>query len=906
MSGGSLPSGTVTFLFTDVEGSTRLWAERGAEMREAMVLHDRLLREAIEGHSGYVFTTAGDSFAAAFGRAAGALEAAVALRRAVNDAVWPPGVTLRVRVGLHTGEADERDGDYFGSAVNRAARLMSAAHGGQVVVSAATRDVLVDVPLGDIDLVALGEHSLKDFDELINVFEVVDSGHGTPFLQLRIEQPTVGNLPQRLVPLVGRDGDVAAVLGRLDGRDVVTIVGVGGIGKTELALSCAAQRRLGFEHGVWVCELASVGEPDAVASAVGQVIGARQHPGRSMVDSVAEYCRRRRMLLVLDNCEHVLDAVGDVVEALLDVAPGVAVLATSREALGVDGEQIYPLASLSSVGADAPAVELFIQRADAVAPGLEWGVGDVETIERICVRLDGIPLAIELAAARLRSFGVAEIEEHLDRSFRVLRGGRRSVERHRTLEAAIDWSYEALAEPDRVLFDRLAVFVGGFDLSAAAAVCADGDLVDSDDVMNLLDDLVAKSLLVSERIDGAARFRMLEPVRQYAENRLAASGDADQIRHRHLEHYVGWAEQWRTEIPISGLGWRHRVEREFANLRAAFDWATVNADTEAAARIVVALEFAHLYLQLFEIGEWAERILHMPGIDELLEGPGITPMVVYRRWWLADIRGMGEILRRAEQMPALELDGGSPGPDRTRAFIREMEARAAGDARAAIAAYDDVDRSDAFVDGRVAMQRLAWPSDVLNAEWARPVMDAERRVIDHWVSSTGSALFAAEQHRLRAFDLLAMEDYRAAASEARLGIAAALDVDATLFVLFNLSALANALALSGDDPRHDLGMIARALTEQRDVGQVADQWMLLCGTAGILYHRGRIQLAHDTLRGLLASQGAGGHALTVKYLKSVLGITADEELDADRAPDLSELVDRTLAAIDEVLDERTL
>ena len=904
MSGGSIPSGTVTFLFTDVEGSTRLWAERGAEMREAMVLHDRLVREAIEGQSGYVFTTAGDSFAAAFGRAADALEAAVALRTAVNGAAWPPGVTLRVRVGLHTGEADERDGDYFGPAVNRTARLMSAAHGGQVVVSGATRDVLVDVPLPEIDLVALGEHSLKDFDEAIDVFEVVDSGHSTPFLQLRTEQPTIGNLPQRLVSLVGRDGDVAAVLGRLDGRDVVTIVGVGGIGKTELALACAAERRIGFEHGVWVCELASVGEPDAVASAVAQVIGARQHPGRSMVDSVAEYCRRRRMLLVLDNCEHVLDAVGDVVEALLDVAPGVAVLATSREALGVDGEQIYPLASLSSVGADAPAVELFIQRADAVAPGLEWG--DVETIERICVRLDGIPLAIELAAARLRSFGVAEIEEHLDRSFRVLRGGRRSVERHRTLDAAIDWSYETLDEPDRVLFDRLAVFAGGFDL-AAAAVCADGDLVDSDDVMNLLDDLVAKSLLVSERIDGAARFRMLEPVRQYAENRLAASGDADQIRHRHLEHYVEWAEQWRTEIPISGLGWRHRVERDFANLRAAFDWARANADTQSAGRIVTALEFAHLYLQVFEVGEWAERTLQMPAIDELLEGPGVARVVAYRRWWLADLAGVVKLLRRAEQMPAIERYGGSPGPDRTRAFVREMQARAVGDARAAIKAYDDVDRSDAFVEGRIAMQRLAWPPDVLNEAWARPVMDAERRVIDHWASSTGSALFAAQQHHRRAADLLATEGYRAAASEARQGIAAALDVDATLFVLFNVSTLANALALSGDDARHDLGMIARTLTEQRDVGQVADQWMLLGGTAGILYHRGRVQLAHDTLRGLLDSQWAGGLTPAAEHLEKVLGSTADEAgLAADGAPDLEDLVDRTLAAIDEVLDERTL
>ena len=236
--------------------------------------------------------------------------------------------------------------------------------------------------------------------------------------------------------------------------------------------------------------------------------------------------------------------------------------------------------------------------------------------------------------------------------------------------------------------------------------------------MNLLDDLVAKSLLVSERIDGAARFRMLEPVRQYAENRLAASGDADQIRHRHLEHYVEWAEQWRTEIPISGLGWRHRVERDFANLRAAFDWARANADTQSAGRIVTALEFAHLYLQVFEVGEWAERTLQMPAIDELLEGPGVARVVAYRRWWLADLAGVVKLLRRAEQMPAIERYGGSPGPDRTRAFVREMQARAVGDARAAIEAYDDVDRSDAFVEGRVAMQRLAWPPDVLNEAWA--------------------------------------------------------------------------------------------------------------------------------------------------------------------------------------------
>ncbi len=228
-----------------------MWAERGAEMRDAMALHDRLLREAIEGQSGYVFTTAGDSFAAAFGRAADALAAAVELRRSVQDVEWPAGVVVRVRVGLHTGEADERDGDYFGSAVNRAARLMSAAHGGQIVVSGATRDVLADVPVGDVELVAIGEHSLKDFDEPIKVFEVVESGRGTPVLGLRTEQGTPGNLPSRLEPLVGRDADVAAVLRLLDDRSLVTIAGVGGIGKTRLSLACAAERRTEYEHGVW-------------------------------------------------------------------------------------------------------------------------------------------------------------------------------------------------------------------------------------------------------------------------------------------------------------------------------------------------------------------------------------------------------------------------------------------------------------------------------------------------------------------------------------------------------------------------------------------------------------------------------------------------------------------------------
>ena len=536
-------------------------------MGAALARHDEIMRTTVAEHRGHVFTTAGDSFAVAFARAEDAINAAVQAQHRLADEPWPDGAPVRVRMGLHTGEAQERDGDYFGSAVNRAARLMSAAHGGQVVVSASTRSVLIDTATEGVTLVDLGLHILKDLAEPVRVFQVDAEGLRSGFPRLRTATVVSGHLPVVDESLLGRESDIAELRRLMADHRLVTVVGVGGIGKTRVGLDVAGEVRDDFPDGVWFCELAPIGHPDAVAHAVGQVIGVRQHPGRTLVDSIAEFCRERRLLLVIDNCEHVLDAAADLIEAVLTVSSGASVLATSREALGCRGEQTYPLRSLDTSSVDAPAVGLFVRRAGEIAPRREWGADELTTIGRICSRLDGMPLAIELAASRTRSLHPNDIEGRLADAFRVLRGGRRAVERHRTLEAAIDWSYDTLDPSERAVFDRLAVFAGGFDLTAAEAICSDDDQIDPLDVIDLLDDLVAKSLVVLDTpAEGHARYRLLEPLRQYAEDRLATSGTIEQVRGRHVEYFTNWVEAWDAQTPDDGPGWLQRLRREFANL----------------------------------------------------------------------------------------------------------------------------------------------------------------------------------------------------------------------------------------------------------------------------------------------------------------------------------------------------
>jgi predicted ATPase/class 3 adenylate cyclase len=633
------PTGTVTFLFTDIEGSTRLWEEHPDAMRAALARHDLVVRAAIGAHGGYVFATGGDGFGAAFGRAVDALATARAAQAALAAEGWPESAALHVRMGVHTGEAEERCGDYFGPAVNRAARLTAIAHGGQVLVSQVTGGLVVNDLRDGGSLVDLGEQRLRDLSRPERVFQLVAPGlrEGFPPLTFR------GNLPVQLTSFVGRDEDLAGVAKALTKSRLVTLTGVGGVGKTRLAVQIAAELLPRFADGAWLCELAATNDPDLLGQVLVAALGVHPRPGRSLTESACDYLSGKQALIILDNCEHLLDAAAAIAEAVLLAAPAVQVVATSREPLGVAGERLLGVPSLrvaSEPGLEAiaacEAVRLFMDRAEATRPGLELDATNAAQIVEICRRLDAIPLAIELAAARLTSMSPGEIAGLLDERFRLLTGGRRrGVERHHTLRATVEWSYSLLAERERTIFDRLGVFAGSFDADAATAVAADDELA-AWDVRDGLDDLVAKSMVVLEDgPDASTRFRLLETLRQYALERLDGTGHTERYRRRHAEHYATFAEVagHGLEGPDEAV-WVGRFDAERDNLRAAVAWALDAQhadDSELGLRIIAALGGQTFYRPSTGVGEWAEAALERAEAS----WPGRRTAVVAASAWKA-------------------------------------------------------------------------------------------------------------------------------------------------------------------------------------------------------------------------------------------------------------------------------
>ncbi len=559
----ALPSGTVTFLFTDIEGSTQMWETAPDVMRLALERHDGLTRAAIEAHDGYVFATGGDGFCVAFAGADGALASALEIQAALGAEEWPDEAVIRVRMGVHTGEAAERDGDYFGPAVNRAGRLMATAHGGQVVCSQSTA-TLVDDPGR---LVSLGEHRLRDLAAAEQVFQVGD-GH---FPMLRSVDAVPTNLPTMRTELIGRSDDVVA-LGELVGRErLVTLTGTGGVGKTRLALAVAAAKTADFADGCWLVELSPVDDRDELVKAVAAAMGAQA----MTAEAVGNYLSDRRALIVLDNCEHVLDDAAELVDAAMAVAPGVHVLTTSREPLGLEGERVRRVQSLGvptrgfsfDEASQTSAVRLFEERATA-GGDFTLGPDNIEAVVEICRKLDGIPLAIELAAARARAMAPDEIASRLDERFRLLAGGsRRSQERHRTLQAAVSWSHDLLTEDETVVFRLLAVFPASFDLAAAEVVADAGDI----DVVDCLLHLVDRSLVLFD--PALDRYRLLETLRQYGADRLAEAGETEATHARHARHFL-------TLDALLGPALRddryaaafEQIIAELENLRAAAEW----------------------------------------------------------------------------------------------------------------------------------------------------------------------------------------------------------------------------------------------------------------------------------------------------------------------------------------------
>ncbi|MGA3254916.1 MAG: adenylate/guanylate cyclase domain-containing protein [Mycobacterium sp.] len=594
-------SGVVTFLFTDVEGSTRRWEADPEVMRVALADHDEVLRNAIEAQGGWLFKHTGDGVCAAFASPRSAVDAAVAAQLQLE---------LPVRMGLATGEAELREGDYFGAVLNRAARVMAAGHGGQILLADSTAGLL-----SGVDLVDLGPRRLRDLPTPVGVFQVRATGLRTDFPALRALDASPGNLRPPTTSFIGRESEVAELQAVVKAHRLVTLTGVGGVGKTRLAVEVAARLADEFPDGVWLFELAAVTDPAAVPDAVAAVLGITQQPGKTVSESVAAALEGRVRLLVIDNCEHVLDAAADLIEAILAHSATVRILATSREGLGVPDEQVWPVRSLdAAAGIDSAAVSLFVERAQGIAPGFSMVDGDeAAAVTEICQRLDGIPLAIELAASRMASMTASEMRDRLDHRFRLLVGSRRGLERHHTLRHAMAWSYDLLDDTEKTVLDRCSVFAGGFDLQSACAVAGSDDL-DEYAILEVLDALVRKSLLVADGSSGRTRFSMLETIRQFAEEQLAASGAATEARTAHARYFAG------READILAL-WDSPRQRqandwftiELANLRTAFRWAADHGDLDTAATIATYVGMLGAGVQTFEPIAWAEELIEPAG-----------------------------------------------------------------------------------------------------------------------------------------------------------------------------------------------------------------------------------------------------------------------------------------------------
>jgi predicted ATPase len=579
----------VTFLFTDIEGSTRRWEEDAVAMRAALAAHDEVLRTAIEGHGGFVFSHTGDGVVAAFASPRSAVDAAVAAQRALE---------LPVRMGLATGEAELRDGDYFGTVLNRAARVMAAGHGSQVLLADSTAGLLTGV-----DLVDLGPRRLRDLPNPITVFQLQAAGLRTDFPPLRGVDANPGNLRPAITSLIGRDAEVPNLQAALRSHRLVTLTGVGGVGKTRLALEVATQLADEFVDGVWVFELAAVADPAAVPAAVAAVLGISQQPGKSVSESVASALEGRSRLLVFDNCEHVVDRVADLLAAILAASATVKVLATSREGIGVADEQLWRVPSLD-VGA---AVQLFIERSQSMIS--DTLAKETTAVEDVCRRLDGIPLAIELAASRMASMTAAEVRDRLDDRFKLLVGPRRGLERHQTLRHAVAWSYDLLDDAERTVLNRCSVFAGGFDLKSACAI-AGSEGIDDYAILDLLDALVRKSLLVADRSSGRTRFSMLETIRQFAEEQLVAGGEADEARTAHARYFAGREADimalWDSPRQREAYTW---FTAELADLRTAFRWAADQGNLDVAAASATYAGLLGYMVQTYEPIAWAEELI---------------------------------------------------------------------------------------------------------------------------------------------------------------------------------------------------------------------------------------------------------------------------------------------------------
>jgi predicted ATPase/class 3 adenylate cyclase len=626
------PSGFLTFLFSDIEGSTRRWETQPELMKEAFARQERIMRKAMAVHHGYVYKMIGDAFQVAFVNAADALAAAVEAQRALHHEQWGQIGVIKVRMALHTGMTEERGDDYVGPLLNRVARLMSAGYGGQILLTQATFDQLGNQPVQGVALKDMGERRLRDLIRAEHVYQAVIPDLPADFPPLKTLDYRPHNLPVQLTSFIGRAKEMADVKRLLSTTRLLTLTGAGGAGKTRLSMQAAAEVIDLYQNGVMLVELAPLAEPALVAQMVASTLNITELPGRPLLDSLIDHLRDKEMLLLLDNCEHLVDACAALVHKLLSVAPKLKVMASSREPLRIAGEVTYRVPSLQTPDPQAhwsvdslaqyESVQLFVDRAMAVQPGFEITPANAPAIAQICRRLDGIPLAIELAAARVNVLNVEKIAARLNDRFKLLTGGdRTALPRQQTLRAAIDWSYSLLRDlppSERVLLRRVAVFAGEWTPEAAEEVCIweeASSSLEREDVLDVVGSLVNKSLVVWEQTAGAdARYHLLETIREYALNKLREAGEENQARTRHAAYFVKMAETAEPMLKGRGqLAGMNLLNLNFDDLRHTLDWLA-GADPQSALRLAVLLgRFWEMSSHYSEGRAVLERMLHLAG-----------------------------------------------------------------------------------------------------------------------------------------------------------------------------------------------------------------------------------------------------------------------------------------------------
>ncbi len=638
----------LTFLFTDLAESTSLWEQFAEEMRPAMARHDAILKEIVKSHQGRIVKMTGDGLHAAFESPSDGVAAALAGQQAIATETWPSALApLRVRMGLHTGESQERDGDYYGSEVNRAARVMSVGAGGQILISEVTAALVGAHLPRNATLTDLGSHRLKGLSVPEKMFQLNHPDLPDEFPPLACLDTFQHNLPIQLTSFIGREQEMEKARQSLAETRLLTLLGPGGTGKTRLALQVAADLVEQFPDGVWFVELAPLTDPDLIAQRVATTLNVQEQSGRPLLDTLTNYLRRRTVLLLLDNVEHLVHESAELAEHLLLNCPSVKLLVTGREALFIGGETAMQIPSLSLPAKDSPtqdviakseAVQLFLARAQAARTDFDITPDNATTLANIVRRLDGIPLALELAAVRLRAMSIEQIAQRLDDRFRLLTGGRRTaLPRQQTLQALIDWSWNLLEEKEQILLRRLSVFSGGWALDAAQATASDTNL-DEFDILDLLDQLISKSLVNVDHLShDDVRYAMLESIRQYAQDRLFDSGEGEALRTRHAEYFTAYSAKMSNVLQgPEMLAWLDRFLRETDNARVAREWA-LESRLDLALRMTETSVLVQRYWYFFSDGRrWLREV-----VQKTRNHPAVKTEMAYRRGLACAIISLG-------------------------------------------------------------------------------------------------------------------------------------------------------------------------------------------------------------------------------------------------------------------------